>query len=172
MRHIWLSLLALLFIVMEGMVVNLLPPSLLFAEWFIIPHWTLVFLLLMSIYFDSSETYVSLWYALVSGLFIDIIYTDILGVHMMVYVIVVYIIHGVNKLLQSNLLVVALLVLTGVAMADTLLYVVYSFLNLTDLPWGTYAGNRLWPTLLANAIVFLFISLFLKNVMQKWADDD
>lgn len=172
MRHVWLSLLALLFIVMEGMVVNLLPPSLMFREWYIIPHWSLVFLLLMSIYFDSNETYNSLWYALVSGLFIDIIYTDVLGVHMMVYVITVYFIHGVNKLLQSNLLVVALLVITGVAITDTLLYVVYSFLNITEIPWGSYAGKRLWPTVLLNAIFFLFVSLFLKNKMQKWADDN
>ncbi|SDI92720.1 rod shape-determining protein MreD [Salimicrobium halophilum] len=172
MKHVWLCLLALLLIALEGMAMNLLPSSLLYGEWQIVPHWTLLFVLLLSIYYDSNETYQSLWYALGTGLFVDIVYTDVIGIHMMVYVLVVYIVHGLNKLLQSNVLVVTLLVLFGVVTGDTLLYIIYSFLNIAEMDWGTYAMQRLLPTMIGNVVFFLFTFVFLKYLMQKLADDN
>lgn len=172
MKHVWLCFLTLLLITLEGMAMNLLPSSLLSGQWQIVPHWTLLFILLLSIYYDSSDTYQSLWYALGAGLFVDIIYTDVIGVHMMVYVLVVYIVHGLDKWLQSHILVTTLLVLFGVGAADTLLYRVYSLLDVTDMGWGAYVMDRLFPTAIGNMVFFLLTFVIFKYVIQQLVDDD
>ncbi|PBB06782.1 MULTISPECIES: rod shape-determining protein MreD [Salimicrobium] len=168
MKTVRLSILVLLFIVLEGTIVNLFSGSLIRGETVMTPQWTLVFLLLMSLFYDSNDTYRTLWYALVAGLFMDVAYTGVIGVHMLVYAVVVYTTHGLNKLFHTNFPVVTLLVLAGVSFADTLLYVFYSALEVAEGNFLQFILQRLGPALLVNLIVFLLLYLIFKNVLVKW----
>ncbi|QTM99956.1 rod shape-determining protein MreD [Sediminibacillus dalangtanensis] len=171
MVKFYLPLFLLLLLVLEGVAVDFLPNSLVTGRWMIAAHWVLLYLVLISIFYDLENTYVSVLYAIAFGLMIDIVYTSVLGVYMFIYPLVVYGIHGLKKLLHTNFLVALVLSALAVALADTGVYIVYSFIGLTELPWQDYFYIRLIPTLLANVLFLLLIYPLTKQKLVKWSTD-
>ncbi|MGP4061568.1 rod shape-determining protein MreD [Halobacillus litoralis] len=166
-----IALICLFLLVMQGMAMSMLPANLVYSDLLITPHWVLIFLFIIAIFFDRDETYHAVWYGLAFGLLIDVVYTGVLGVYMVTYALVIYIIHGINKSLHANFIAASLLAIVGVALADTLLYVIYSFVQITSLSWGTYALLRLLPTLAANMIFFILLYPLVKERVHYWSEE-
>lgn len=171
MKRLYLPLILFLFVVLEGVALELLPSSLVMGDLLIIPHWVLIFLLFLAIFYDNESTYFSVLYALLFGLLIDVVYTGILGVYMFSYALVIYMLHGLKKMLHGNILVTILLGITGIAIADILINFIYMMVGLTETTWGDYFIYRLLPTILLN-LVFLFIlyPLFVKR-LTRWGNE-
>ncbi|ARI76927.1 rod shape-determining protein MreD [Halobacillus mangrovi] len=163
MRRYFIGLLCLFLLVMQGMAMSLLPSSLVYSDLLMTPHWILIFLLIVTVFYDNDNTYYAVWYALFFGLLLDVVYTGVLGVYMATYAIVIYIIHGLNKLLHANFVTASILAVVGVALADTILYVVYSFVQITAMAWWDYVVLRLLPTLAANMIFFIILYPLVKE---------
>jgi len=170
-RRLYLPLILFLLLALEGVALDLLPISLLNNESIIISHWVFVFLLYIAIFFDSEQTYYSIIYGAVFGLLIDIVYTDVLGVYMFSYVIGVYMVFILKKLLHTNLIVTILLGIIGISIADILIYIVYAFIGITYLPMKSYLIYRLVPTVLANLIFLIIIYPFTKKRLIRWRKD-
>lgn len=171
MRKYIIALICLFLLVMQGMAMSLLPASLVYSELLITPHWVLAFLSIVAIFYDRDGTYYSVWYGLIFGLLIDVVYTGVLGVYMGTYAVVLYTIHGINKWLHSNFITTSLLVILSIALTDTSLYVIYSFVQVTIMSWGEYAVSRLLPTLAANMIFFVVIYPLVKERLSHWSED-
>lgn len=171
MRRYFIALICLFLLVMQGMAMSLLPANLVYSDLLMTPHWVLTFLFIVTMFYDHDNTYHAVWYALVFGLLLDVVYTGVLGVYMVTYALVVYIIHGLNKLLHANFIAASLLTIVGVAMADTFLYVIYSFVQITEMSWGDYALLRLLPTLAANMIFFIILYPLVKERLSLWSED-
>ncbi|WP_053219029.1 rod shape-determining protein MreD [Virgibacillus senegalensis] len=169
MARFYLPLFLLFLLVLEGVAVDFLPNSLVTGRWMIAAHWVLLYSVLISIFYDLENTYVSVLYAIVFGLMIDIVYTSVLGVYMFIYPLVVYAIHGLKKLLHTNFLVAMVLSALAVALADTGVYIVYSFIGLTELPWKEFFFIRLVPTLFANMLFLIIIYPLTKSKLIKWS---
>ena len=93
MKRLYLPLILFLFIVLEGVALDLLPVQLLSAQTLIVPHWVFIILIFIVIFYDKEDTYYSIVYAVIFGLLIDIVYTGILGIYMFSYGFGIYIIH-------------------------------------------------------------------------------
>ncbi|QDP40745.1 rod shape-determining protein MreD [Radiobacillus deserti] len=171
MKLFYLSIITLFLLVIEGVATDFLPNYFVEKDWFIIPHWQLVFLILVAIFYDQEDSYYSVYVALPFGLITDIVYTNILGVHMFVYAMVVYAMHGLKKLLHTNFFVAVLLTLLGVAISDIAFFIVYSFLGVSNLLWSEYFIIRFFPTLVANLLFLLLCYPIMKNRLIKWSDD-
>ncbi|UOQ46250.1 rod shape-determining protein MreD [Halobacillus salinarum] len=171
MSRYLIALILLILVALQGMAMNLLPSSLVYTNLLITPHWALCFILLLAIFYDNDRTYHSLWFGLLFGLLIDVAYTGVLGVYMVTYGFVAYTIHGLTKLLHANFLSASLLIILGVALADTLLFIIYSFVQVASMAWSTYALQRLLPTLAANMIFFVIIYPIMKNRIVQWSED-
>src|SRR5699024_3030107 len=91
-----------LILVSEGVALELLPTVLTSSATLIVPHWLLVFLVLINLFYDTNETYFSIYLGIVFGLLIDIVYTGILGAYMFTYPFTLYLIHLLKRFVQSN----------------------------------------------------------------------
>src|SRR5690625_4122041 len=102
MKRLYLPLILFLFIVLEGVALDLLPVQLLSAQTLIVPHWVFIILIFIVIFYDKEDTYYSIVYAVIFGLLIDIVYTGILGIYMFSYGFGIYIIHELTRLRSAE----------------------------------------------------------------------
>lgn len=167
MKRLYLPLILFLFVVLEGVALELLPPKLVVSNLLIIPHWVLVLLVFQAIFYDRESTYYSVLYGLVFGLLIDIVYTDVLGVYMFSYALVIYIIHGLRKMLHGNIYVTLVLGIVGIMLADISINFIYTMVGITDMTWVDYMKYRLLPTVLSNLVFLLLLyPLFVKRFIR------
>lgn len=171
MKRLYLPLILFAFVVLEGVAIELLPSSFVINDLLIIPHWVFIFLLYMAIFYDSDQTYFSVLYGAIFGLLIDVVYTEILGVYMFAYAFIIYVIHGIRKLLHGNIYVTILLGIVGILLADFTIYLIYSVVGLTDMALTEYLLYRLIPTILANLLFLLVLYPFTRNRLLKWHDE-
>src|SRR5690625_6893718 len=75
MKRLYVPLILLLFVVLEGVALDLLPVQLLNTKTLIVPHWVLIILIFIVIFYDLEDTYYSIIYGIIFGLLIDIVYT-------------------------------------------------------------------------------------------------
>ncbi|MFC0522458.1 rod shape-determining protein MreD [Pontibacillus salicampi] len=170
MKRLYLPLSLLVLLVLEGTAMDFLPTKWLLADFHFIPHWVLVFLIFMAIFYDYDSTYYCVMYGIIFGLLIDLIYTDMLGVYMFTYGLVVYVIHGVKKMLHSNVFVTLLLTVVAIVFADIAIYVFYSFIKATTLAWESYLYRSLLPTLAANLLFALVLFPIFPRKLQEWSE--
>ncbi|WLR46133.1 rod shape-determining protein MreD [Halobacillus litoralis] len=102
MSRYFIALLCLFFLIMQGMAMSMLPANLVYSDLLMTPHWILIFLLIIAIFYDKDDTYNAVWYGLPFGLLIDVVYTGVLGVYMITYTLIIYTVHGLNKWLHAN----------------------------------------------------------------------
>ncbi|WP_188453509.1 rod shape-determining protein MreD [Virgibacillus oceani] len=171
MKRLYLPLILFLFVISEGVALELLPPKLVMSDLLIIPHWVLIFLVFVSIFYDKEQTYYSVLYGAIFGLLIDIVYTGVLGVYMFTYALVIYIIHGLKKLLHANIHVTLLLGFIGIVLADLVIYLIFFVIGLTEMPGKDYLIYRVIPTILANLLFLLVLYPFFKKRLIKWSEE-
>lgn len=171
MKKLYLPLIILLLLVLEGVALEFLPENLIMENLLIIPHWVMIFLVLTTMFYDRENTFYAILYGVLFGLMIDVVYTSVLGIYMFIYGIVAYVISGLTKVLHTNLLVALLLGLVGVGLADIGVYIIYSFIGITDFAWGEYIRLRLIPTLAANLLFLLVFYPFIKGKLEKWSEE-
>ncbi|MBP1968799.1 rod shape-determining protein MreD [Virgibacillus natechei] len=171
MKRLYLPFLLFLFLILEGVALELLPAGLIMSDLLIVPHWVLVILLFISVFYDREYTYYSVLYAFIFGLLIDIVYTGILGVYMFSYAFVIYIIQGLRKLLHGNILVTLLLAVIGITLADLSINMIYSTVGLVDMLWADYLMSRLVPTILANLLFLVFLYPVLMKPFASWGKE-
>ncbi|UJL44967.1 rod shape-determining protein MreD [Virgibacillus sp. NKC19-16] len=171
MKRLYLPLILFLLLVLEGVALELLPSGLFMSDLIIVSHWVLVFLVLMAVFYDREHTYYSVLYALIFGLLIDIVYTGILGVYMFSYALVIYIIHGLRRMLHSNIFVTLLLGVIGIALSDISVHTVFKAVGVTDIVWKDYFLYRLLPTVSANLLFLAALYPILVNPLLRWGQE-
>lgn len=171
MSRIYLPLILVLLIILQGATASLIPASFVAAGWIVVIHSGFLFLVLVKLFYDLETTYYALLAAVFLGLIIDIIYTDIIGVYMFSYAIMIYFVHGMRKLLQTNFYVGTLLTVVSLGLVDFLLYLIYRFIDVTQMEMSDYFYFRLIPTIAVNMVLFFILYLFFKRVLIKWSDE-
>ncbi|GLO66714.1 MULTISPECIES: rod shape-determining protein MreD [Oceanobacillus] len=167
-RRFVLPLILFIIIVLEGVALELLPLQLLSGDYFIVPHWLFIFLVYIAVFFDHNDTYYSVLYALIFGLLFDIVYTGILGVYMFSYALVIYIVHGIKKMLQGNFYVLLLLATFGIVLIEFTIYGIFSVVGMIDISLESFILNRLAPTILLNLVFLIVIYPFSSKRLEKW----
>ncbi|MCF3941889.1 rod shape-determining protein MreD [Oceanobacillus alkalisoli] len=171
MKKAYLPLILLVLVIVEGLAINLLPNEIVLSTNLIIAHWVLVFLVYIAVYYDVEDTYYSITYAFIFGLLIDVVYTGILGIYMFSYGIAIYAIHGLQKLLHRNFYVLLILGVTAIAVADGLIYMMYTVIGVTDMIWSDYLLRRMLPTILANLLFLLLLFPLFKKRIVQWSKE-
>src|SRR5699024_12214955 len=122
-------------LVLEGVALELLPHSLVSGDLLIVPHWVLIYLIFIAIFYDVKNTSYSVIYAVVFGLLIDSVYVGVFGVYMFSYGISVYIIKRMTRFLQENVFPSMFLVVVGMIISEFFLFITFLFLCLMDFTW-------------------------------------
>ncbi|SEQ14641.1 rod shape-determining protein MreD [Virgibacillus subterraneus] len=171
MKRIIIPLILFLFLVLEGVALELLPVSLAKSDLVIVPHWVFVFLLLLTIFYDRENTYFSVLYGLLFGLLIDIVYTGVLGVYMFSYALVIYIIHGLTKMLHANFFVSLLLGMIGLILCEVFINAIYTVVGISDMIWKDYLIYRMAPTVIANIVFLAALYPIMLKKLSSWRNE-
>lgn len=171
MSKLYAPFILFLLIVLQGVTQSFIPASAIEAGWIIVSHSVFSFLILFKLFYDLENTYYSLIWALVAGLMIDIVYTDIIGVYMFTYVVMIYFVHGMRKWLQANFYVSILLAIVSLGLVDFILYFIYQLIDIAHMELAEYVSFRLLPTLGVNSILFLIFYLLFRNALMRWSID-
>lgn len=168
MTRLYLPLILFLVTVLEGVALELLPVKITHGNLLIISHWVLICLIYTAIFYDDEQTNYSLMYAIIFGLLIDIVYTQILGIYMFTYALTIYIIKKLTRLLHSNLISTILFGILGIVLADWFIYIIFTMIGYTDLSWDNYLIYRLLPTILANILFLILVYPIPSKKLPQW----
>lgn len=169
MKRLVFPLILFLLLVSEGVALDLLPTMLTSTETLIVPHWVFIFLLLIALFYDTSETVYAIVYGVFFGLCIDIVYTDALGVYMFVYPFTLYIVQLLKHILQTNFYMTTIIMVLSVSIVEILLYFIYSSVGLIDANTTYFLVHRLAPTLLANLLFLIPLYFITVNWLMRWS---
>ncbi|RYG74823.1 rod shape-determining protein MreD [Lentibacillus lipolyticus] len=170
MNRILIPFLLFLLLILEGIALDLLPVSLVSGELQLVPHWVLLCLILKMMFFDREDANGSVIYGFVFGFLIDVVYTGVLGVYMFSYALVIYIMHGLIKVLHANFYAATLIGVIGVVLADVFINLMYSVAGISEVVWNDYLIYRMLPTALANGLFLVFLYPLLVSRFVKWKE--
>ncbi|QQZ10719.1 rod shape-determining protein MreD [Heyndrickxia vini] len=164
MKRIVLPLILSLSFIFESIFVQYFPHQAFGGRYTIVPHFLLVVLLLMGIYYIRNRT---ILYAFIFGLLFDINYTGILGVYMFLFPFMIYLTSKMMKILQANIFVAGLIVLVDIIIVEFLVYELNILINHVTMSMVDFLYVRLIPTLVLNLIFFIIFSYPMKKWLEK-----
>lgn len=152
-------------LLIDGSLVLNMPHVLTLGIGKMVPHFTAIVLILLSFYYE--EKYVRLL-AFIFGFITDAYYVGFLGIYMVGYFIMLYLVKQAEYFLNNQWLVLILLGLLGIFIIENFAYFIYSMLSITKMGWGTFFKTRLGATLLFNGIfISAFVPLFDRLMAEK-----
>src|SRR5699024_2674548 len=130
-----------------------------------------IFLLLISLIYDTNDTFFSVVYGVVFGLLIDIVYTGTLGVYMFVYPFTLYVVHIIKRFLQTNMYMAVAVLAVSLFIIEVLLMLIYSIVDLIEVNNISFLLNRFLPTLFANILFLIPAYLLSVNKMKRLREE-
>lgn len=166
MRSFILPVILFILLILESITINLLPSSILALDLYYIPHWLLVFSILITIYYDELHSYYGILNGVLFAFLFELIYTDLLGIYLLAYAVALYMVHLLKRFLHKNFIVTFLLVTVSLIVAEFILFALYFIVGQVDLTLTDFISLRLIPTVLINILFLLIIyPIFAKRLM-------
>ncbi|HHY72852.1 MAG TPA: rod shape-determining protein MreD [Bacillus bacterium] len=164
MKRFLLAFIVFLAFLFESIFVELVPAERFGIDRVFVPRFTLVLIMLIVFFYSRNKAIV---YAMLFGLLFDIIYTDIIGVYMFSFPLIVYVISLSKKVLHTNLLVVFFVVTVGISLLEMLTFGILYLVHVTTLDWNQFMFNRLFPTLVLNGVFIICIYYPMKKFLVR-----
>lgn len=164
-----LPIIAFVFLILEGVAIDLLPTVITSQQLLIVPHWIFIFLLLVNLFYDTNDSYYAIVYGLFFGLLIDIVYTDLLGVYMFVYPFALYVIHLMKRILHTNFLMSIVILIVSLTVVELSIYFIYLLTGMISSPISFFFLNRLLPTIIANVLFIVPLYILFVKRLDKWS---
>lgn len=171
MKRIFIPVILLFMLAIEGVAMELLPATIKYASIFMTPHWLLLFLIMLVMYVYPNDSIIPIIYAIIFGLMIDIVYTEVLGVYMFMLAISLYIAQILNRWLQANFLMTLLISMVSLIVIEVGILTIYAAIGLITVSISDFTVYRLLPTVLAN-LLFIILIYYPGKRMLLWVNDD
>ncbi|HLR14602.1 MAG TPA: rod shape-determining protein MreD [Bacillota bacterium] len=168
MKKALIPLSLLIVLALQGVAIEIATSFTSMQDVYIIAHWVLVFVICISLLFDSESSYYGIVYGVIFGLLIDIVYTDMLGTYMLGYGLTMFILQGVKHVFFTNIYTTMLMVAVGIMVADLFIHGIYAMVGIVDIPFWVYVWTRLLPTVLANLIFLIVLYPFVYRRFPRW----
>lgn len=153
--------------IFESVFVELLPAKFFDGTRILVPHFLIVVIIFTTIYGTKKQ---GLMYGFIFGLLFDVVYTEVIGIYLFMIPLVAYITSWIMKILQSNIVLVSLVALTGVALLEFGVYGMNLIIGYTNMSFSSFVDSRLFPTLILNAIFILIVAFPLKKYLDHYAE--
>ncbi|MEW8988029.1 MAG: rod shape-determining protein MreD [Bacillus sp. (in: firmicutes)] len=132
-----------------------------------VPHLLMIGLIFLTIY--GSRNF-GLIYSFVFGLLYDVIYIEVIGIYLVFFPFVAYVISKIMKVLQNKLFIMTIVTLVGIAMLETGVYYLNVLIHRTGMNASTFFNDRLLPTIILNLVLTIIFAYPLKRHFEKLAD--
>lgn len=137
----------------ESLFVDFFPEKIFGFTYTFVPRFLIILIVLMAIYYHKNVTYI---YAALFGLLFDIYYTEVIGIYLCLFPVIVYVSLKLAKILHINVLTVILIAIFCVALLEFSVYGSNILIRQTTLPLEEFIGTRLYATLILN---FIFVAI-------------
>ncbi|MDP4084562.1 MAG: rod shape-determining protein MreD [Bacillota bacterium] len=166
MRKLILPLLFFFLFVLESLFIQFLPAGLYDSKKILVPHFLIASILFLTIFGSEKNGII---YGLIFGLLFDVVNVEIIGIYLLLYPLVVYVVAKIMKILQANIFIASIVSLLGVSLVEIGAFEMYTIIHITSMDFMTFLKMRLVPTLLLNA-GFIIIAVYpLKRLFEKYA---
>lgn len=161
-RKWWIAVIAIVLFGVESIFTSIFPASLFSEEWIFVPRFLFIFLLMVTVYYDEKA---GLLCAFLFGFFMDLVFTQILGVYLFWYPAVCWLVARMMKVIHNHLLIMNFISLLAISILELGVYFFYHVLQITNMDVATFAEFRLIPVLLLNFVFFVLFSYPLKKYL-------
>ncbi len=151
----------LLFII-EGTVFQVFSPDRFGSEAIIIPRFAFIVVIVITIFLGRTTGGI---YAIVLGLFQDVIYTHVLGIYIFSMFFTAYLLGFTYKIFQKNLYLLIITAVFGTLVLDYLVYGIHLMVGITNLVHEQFFYERLLPSLVVNSVFMIIIAFPLRKFL-------
>ncbi|WP_210366752.1 rod shape-determining protein MreD [Bacillus sp. REN3] len=165
-RFLLPALFVFLFI-LESLFVEFLPAELFNSDRILVPHFLMAGILFLTAYVGQKQ---GILYGLIFGLLFDLVYTEIIGIYLVLFPLIAYLFAYMMKMLQTNILIVSLLSLIGIALLEISAYQFMHLIKVTDLEFAVFLKIRMYPTLILNLAFIILAAYPFKRQFENAAE--
>lgn len=127
-------------------------------------HFLTIVLSILSLYEDDSATRL---FAIIFGFIKDSYYIGFLGIYMVGYFIMVYIIQKARDFFNKNIGTDILLCLIGILFIENFAFFIYKMLSITQMKWSYFIIHRLGATLLIDGLFAVVLYFLITQLFNK-----
>lgn len=132
-----------------------------------VPHFVLIGVLLIGLFYSRSA---AVWYGVIFGFMLDLIYTDILGVYAFCIALSAYLLSLLSRLFHLYIIIVFFIGLACVALLEFGVYGMYGLIGKASLDMMDFAKWRLIPTLILNGVFMIIIFYPMRRMLVAMKD--
>ena len=134
------------------------------GQLFIIPRFVLIFLMMTAVYTDRLHAVV---WGFVFGVLHDVFFIDIIGLYANLFPVAALAAAYAASKADDHPVVAAGIGFAVLLVFEFILYVVFSLIGFTDLPFGAFFAGRLLPTIAVNGLLMLALAFGLYSYEWK-----
>lgn len=161
-----IPLLLIVFFLLDGILSETFSTALHTSDYYMTPRLIVILLAMLAFFLPRRQIMI---YAIIFGLFYDIYYTDILGLHIALFPVIVYINEKMKKLLGDSAFVIGMMLIINISLLESGLYLFYravpSFSSNIDV--SQFLSGRLGPTLMLNIVLFIVLYYPIRKIIDK-----
>jgi rod shape-determining protein MreD len=165
-RRILLPVLFTMLFILESIFLELTPEKQLITDRILVPHLLFIGLIFLTIYGNRN---LGIIYGFIFGFIFDVVYIEIIGIYLCLFPLIAYVISKLMQMLQTNVFIVSVVTLLGVAMLEVGVYEMNFLIHLTTMGFKNFLELRLLPTALLNLIFIIILAYPLKKQFEKLA---
>ncbi|WP_227396740.1 rod shape-determining protein MreD [Jeotgalibacillus aurantiacus] len=172
MRRFLLPFLAIVIFYSESIFATFSPVEMFGDTRFLVPRFLFIFLIFLSIYYQRNAGYI---YGFVFGFMYDVFFTGVIGVYMFLFPALIYAARFILRYINQNAVVTGLIGLFLMAALEFLVYQFNLLIGVAGIDFQTFLNQRLYSTLLFNALFILIAAYPLKmwmTALRKSQFDD
>src|SRR5699024_4208843 len=132
MKRLYLPFFLFLFMILEGVAIDVLPTILATGHTFIVLLWVLVFLVLISMFYDRENSYFSVIYGILFCLLVDVAYTGMLGVFMFSYAICFYVVRALRDVFYAYFYVALMQATLAILIYYVMIIIIFHIIGMAD----------------------------------------
>ncbi|WP_125703078.1 rod shape-determining protein MreD [Lacticaseibacillus daqingensis] len=167
--HGWVALILLVAMLLDGTLSQVLAQWLMTPTFTGVPQLTLIALLMIALALPEEDNIVII--AGVTGLVFDSFYTGMLGVHMLLWPLLVYVIRQLAPLVPRGALYVGSVVIIALTVYLGAYYFVSRFLGFTAAAPVDLIAHHMGPGLAVNLVLFAVIYAPMMQVLNRLRPD-
>lgn len=133
-------------------------------NYLMVPRLLFIGLLYFSFRLPKNQ---AMYLAMLYGFLYDSYYTGILGIYLAFFALIVYTVFYLKKFVHINLGTMGMIGIVMLTLLETLVYLVYQGIDLTQVTWSGFFAARLGPTLLLNGIFYVLLYFPLKKITDN-----
>lgn len=169
MKKLYIPICLALLFVFESLFSNLFSEGFFNSDYLFVPRFLIIFFVFFVVYGNRRSVIV---YGAIVGLIFDITYTEILGIYLFVFPVIIYLVSKAMKVLQNNIFMVSLISLVTVVLLEFIMYGVNYILGFANETLQEFMMIRLLPTLLLNLVFIIIFAYPFKQLFVKYATDE